>query len=152
MFSKYANAETVSVFVIACDVFTASDLLSSLNQRIQRIGLPHRVNALHECENSFKSCTGIDAWLRKWCPCSVGSLVVLHEHQVPKLHEAIAVRIILRTTIWSERRSAVIVNFRARTTRTCVPRLPEIVLVTQTLNAFHRNADLLVPDLLGFVI
>ncbi len=44
------------------------------------------------------------------------------------------------------------VNLRARTTRSGVAHLPEVVLVAEPLNPVEWNADLFVPDRLGLVV
>ena len=83
---------------------------------------------------------------------AVGRLVVLHEDQVPELHEPVAVRVVERAAVGAERRAAVDVDLGARTARAGVAHLPEVVLVAEPLDAVHRHADLLVPDGLGLVV
>ena len=98
------------MFVIADAILATGDFLSCLNQWVQRIGLPDRVNTLYKSQNSLKTCTSINTWLRQWGARSVRRLVVLHEHQVPELHEAIAMRIILWTTIRTKIWATVVMN------------------------------------------
>ena len=83
---------------------------------------------------------------------AVGRLVVLHEHQVPELHEPVAVRVVQRAAVGAERRAAVDVDLAARPARTGVAHLPEVVLVAEALDALHRHADRVVPDRLGLVV
>ena len=83
---------------------------------------------------------------------AVGRLVVLHEDQVPELHEPVAVRVVERAAVGAERRAAVDVDLGARAARAGVAHLPEVVLVAEALDAIHRHADLLVPHGLGFVV
>ena len=47
--------------------------------------------------------------------------------------------------------SAVIINLRTRTARTCA-MLPEVVLFSKTENTVCRDADLFVPDIKCFII
>ena len=95
---------------------------------------------------------GVDRRLRQQGAAAVGRLVVLHEDQVPELHEPVAVRVVQRATVGAERRAAVDVDLAARAARTGVAHLPEVVLVAEALDALHRHADLLVPDRLGLVV
>jgi len=57
-----------------------------------------------------------------------------------------------RTAVGPERAAAVDVDLRARPARSHVAHLPEVVLVAEPLDAIHRHAYHLVPDLLGFVV
>ena len=152
MFSKYAKRKTASVFVVTLFVHSASHSFRFLNERIENIGLPDRVDSLNKSQNTFKPSTSIDAWLRQRSASAITALVVLHEHQVPELHKAITCWIVCRASIGAKGWSTIDVDFRTWTTWSCVARLPEIVFVAETLNSFHRNAYLLMPDLFCFVI
>ena len=57
-----------------------------------------------------------------------------------------------RAAVGAERRAAVDVQLAARTARAGVAHLPEVVLVAEALDALHRHADDVVPDLLGLVV
>ncbi len=61
-------------------------------------------------------------------------------------------RVAERTTVGAEGRASVDVDLAARSARTSVAHLPEVVLVAEALDAFDRNTDLLVPDRLGLVV
>ena len=78
--------------------------------------------------------------------------VVLHEHEVPQLEEAVALRVDGRAAVGSERRPAVEVDLAARAARAGLARLPEVVAVAEALDPLHRHADDVVPDLLGDVV
>ena len=80
------------------------------------------------------------------------ALVELHEHEVPELHEPVARRIVQRATLGPEGRAPVDVDLAARAARSGLAHLPVVVLVAEALDAFHRHADLLVPDRLGLVV
>ncbi len=85
--------------------------------------------------------------------------VELHEHQVPDFDVAIAV-FLGRTRRPAPDVGAVVEeNLRARTARAGVGHLPEVVgsvaralVVADAHDALGRHADLLVPDVVGFVV
>ena len=57
-----------------------------------------------------------------------------------------------RTTVGAELGATVEVDLAARAAWTGLAGLPEVVLVAQALDALHRHADDVVPDLLGDVV
>ena len=83
---------------------------------------------------------------------AVGRLVVLHEDEVPELHEPIAGGVAERAAVGPELGPAVDVDLGARAARAGVAHLPEVVLVAEPLDAVQRHADQLVPDRLGLVV
>ena len=149
---EHAHREAVAVVVVADPVGLAGDRLRRVDQRLHQVGLPHGVDALQQGEDALEPGAGVDRRLRQQRARAVGRLVVLHEHQVPELHEPVAVRIVERPAVGAERRAAVDVDLGARTARAGVAHLPEVVLVAEPLDALERHADLLVPDRLGLVV
>ena len=147
-----AHREAVAVVVVADDVRLARDRARLVDERLHQVGLPHRVDALHEGEDAFEPGTGVDRRLRQRRARTVGRLVELHEHEVPELHEAVARRVAERAAVGAERRTAVDVQLATRAARTGVAHLPVVVLVAEPLDALHRHADDLVPDRLGLVV
>ena len=95
---------------------------------------------------------GVDRRLGQRRPRAVGRLVVLHEDQVPELHEALAGRVGQRAALGAEGGPRSMCSSRARAARAGVAHLPEVVLVAEALDALHRHADDVVPDLLGLVV
>ncbi len=152
MLSEDSHGEGVAIVVVTCRVGLAGQAARLVDQGQHQVGLPDRVDALQQTQHPLQPQTGVDRRLGQQRAATVGSLVVLHEHQVPELHVPIAMRIAERTTLGAERRTAVDVDLAARPAWAGVAHLPEVVLVAESLDALHRNADLLVPDGLGFVV
>ena len=152
MLGKHAQAEAIAIVVIANAIALAGNRRSLIDERRHHVGFPHTVFALHQREDALEAGTRIDRWLWQRRASAIGGLVELHEHEVPELHEPIALRIVERTAIGTEAGSAIDMQFAARTTRTGIAHLPEVVFVAQALNAVHRHAHLVVPDLLGLVV
>ena len=107
---------------------------------------------MDERKDALETCTSVDAGLWQCGTRAIGCLVVLHEYKVPEFHEPITVRIVEWATVGPERRTAVDVNLGTRTTWSGIACLPEIVLVAEALDAFHRNTNLLMPDCFGFIV
>ena len=81
---------------------------------------------------------------------AVGVAEGLHEHEVPELDVAVAAAV-GRAALVAPLGAAVVEDLRARTARTGLAHLPEVVLV-EPLDPLHRDPDLLVPDRLGVVV
>ena len=152
MLGEHAHGEGIAVVVHAWSVRPSRERAGPVEERRHQVGLPHRVDPLEQGEDPLKSGAGIDRGLRKGRPAAVLRLVELHEDEVPELHVAVAGRIGERATFGPERRTAIDVNLAARAARPRVAHLPEVVLVTEALDAIERDADLLMPDGLGLVI
>ena len=90
------QAEAVAVVVVAGEVLRAGERARLVDDRRQQVGLPHRVDALDQGEDALEAGAGIDRRLRQRRAGAVGRLVVLHEHQVPELHEPVAVGVVQR--------------------------------------------------------
>ena len=149
---EHAHGEAVAVVVVADPIGLARQRAGGVDQRLHEVGLPHRIDALQQGEDPLEPGAGVDRGLRQRGSTAVGSLVVLHEHQVPELHEAVALGVTERAAVGTEVRAAVDVDLAARSARTGVAHLPEVVLVAEALDALERHADLLVPDRFGLVV
>ena len=152
MLGEHPKAEAVTVLVVARAVRGTGERRSLVNHREEDVGLPHGVDTLAQREDALEPGTRVDAGARQRRAGPVRRLVVLHEHEVPELHETVAMRVVQWPAVRSECCTTVEVDLRARSARTGVPRLPEVVLVTEALDAFHRDADLLVPDGFGIIV
>ncbi len=152
MLGEHAHREAVAVVVLADPVGLARQRARGVDQRLHEVGLPHRVDALQQGEDPLEPGTRVDRGLRQRGSTAVGRLVVLHEDEVPELHEPVALGITERAAIGTEVGAAVDVDLAARSARTGVAHLPEVVLVAESLDAFERHTDLLVPDRLGLVV
>ena len=106
---------------------------------------------LADNSQSLKSHACIDIFLNQIGVISVSVIVKLGEYNVPYFHETIpfAAHNVLRTgTVLL---STVIVDLRARTTRTCA-MLPEVVFFSETVDPLFRDTDLFVPDTESLII
>ena len=125
-------------------------------QRDKRIDIKHRIHFLADNRQTLQTHASIDVLLlqRRVMPLTV--IFELGEDIVPDLHEAVAVAarlagVLRPTALEAVLRSAVIVDLRARTARSC-PMLPEIVLLAELGDAALRDPDLVMPDLERLVI
>ena len=123
-----------------------------LDERGQQVGLPDGVDALQQAEDALEPGARVDRRVGQRRAGAVGRLVVLHEDQVPELHVPVAVRVVERPAVRTEVRTTVEVQLGARAAWARVTHLPEVVLVAEALDALHRHADDVVPDLLGLVV
>ena len=152
MLGEHAHAEADTVVVIARRVGLARERARLVDQRLHEVGLPHRIDALQQAQHPLETKAGVDRRLGQQRATAIRRLVVLHEHEVPELHEPVALRVMQRPALGAERRATVDVDLAARATGAGVTHLPEVVLVAEALNAAHRHTDLLVPDRLGLVV
>ena len=83
---------------------------------------------------------------------AVGKLLVLHEHEIPDLDEAVAVRVGTARRTARDRGPMVEENLRARPTRAHVAHRPEIVAAGDAQDFPIGNARDLVPQLRGFLV
>ena len=152
VFGEHPHGEAVPIVVVAGSVRATGGAAGLLDERCQEIGLPDGVDALQQAEDPLEPGPGVDRGAGQRRAGAIRRLVVLHEDQVPELHVAVTVRVLQRPALGTEVRTAVEVQLGARTTRARLPHLPEVVLVAEALDALHRHADDVVPDLLGLVV
>jgi hypothetical protein len=110
------------------------------------------VHTLHYTSKSFKSHACIYVGMSKRGVCTRTVTVELCEYKVPEFHKSVAVATGLtvgRTAAVLD--SAVEVDLGARTAGTRAV-LPEVISFAKTNNALCGNADLVVPNVEGFVI
>ena len=109
--------------------------------------------------DSLQAHTGIHRRFWQFFHGAVSMAVKLHEYDVPDFN--ITVTILFRRT----RRATpnmitmIVENLSTRTTRTGITHLPEVIrsirrtfIVTDTNNAFCRNTDFFMPNVIGFII
>ena len=147
-----ADGEAVAVVVVADRVRAPGELARLVDQRAHQVGLPQRVDALQHGEHALEAGAGVDRGLgqRRQRPGLVA--VVLHEHEVPELEEAVALLVDGGTPVGSELGAAVEVDLAAGSARAGLAGLPEVVLVAEPLDPLHRHTDDVVPDLLGDIV
>ena len=152
MFGQHAKTEARTMLVITDAIFRAGEAATYIDERREQVGFPHRVDSLHQREDALEPRPRVDGRSGQPRSRAILGLVVLHEDEVPELEESIACRIVQRTTVGPERTAAIDMDFRTWSARSHITHLPEVVLVAEALDALHRNANDVVPDLLGLVV
>ncbi len=126
---------------------------------LEQIDLVVGMHVLQHGGEALQAHAGIHArrWQRR--QRAIRRAVELHEYQVPDLDVAIAIFIRRTRRTTGDVRAVVVEDFGARTARTGVGHLPEVVggerctlVVADAHDAFGRHADFLVPDVVGLVI
>ena len=115
-------------------VFQTGNLLFGLDYWLEYVGIIVRVLALQHANQALKSHTGIDNIHAQLLERTVGLAVELHEHKVPNLDNLWIVLVYKLTTALTAgslllRGTRVNVNLRARTARTCIAHLPEVIML-----------------------
>jgi hypothetical protein len=140
------------VIVLIVAVLFAGDLANLADDLLNGVDLEHIVNALHYASKTLKTHTGVNVLLRELGVVALTVVVELGEYVVPDLHKAVAVATGLTVgraaAIFD---SAVEIDFGARTAGTRAV-LPEVISLAEANDALCGNADLVVPDVAGFVI
>ena len=90
--------------------------------------------------------------LRQFEPPAFGELLVLHEHEVPDLDEAVAVGVGRARRAAGDVFAVVVENLRARTARAGVAHRPEIVGGRDADDAPVGQAGDLLPQVEGLVV
>ncbi len=119
------------------------------------VGVEDRILALHHRGQPLEPRSGVDARRGKRAQRALRVPIVLHEHQVPDLHDR--ARIAQLDELVTARRvrpilAEVVVKLRARPARPHVGHLPEVVLVSEPEDAARRQPDLPLPELGRLVI
>ena len=110
------------------------------------------MHSLHDGGNALEAHSGIHGWLRQRCELAVRGALVLHEDEVPDFHIAITVLIGRARCAARNLRAVIVKNLSARTARSGISHGPEVGLRAQSGEALLGDADLLEPDIRGFVI
>ncbi len=130
----------------------AGQLGDGADQGDKQVDLVTVVLALQHRGDALKPHAGVNRRLRQTIAHAALELLELHEHQVPDLDKAVALR--FRRT----RRSApdlvamIVENLRTGTARTGVAHLPEIVRTRDADDAGLRQACDLLPETEGLVV
>ena len=132
---------------------------SRFNQRLESINFIVRVDVLQYRRQTFHTHAGINARFWQRMQNAVLVFVELHEHQIPDFDETVTVFLIRSRRAAPDIRAVVVENFSTRTARAGICHLPEIVgcvagtfVVADTDDTFCRYADLIFPDIVGFII
>ena len=140
-----------NVFLVVLLVSTVSQSAHLVHQSAVCIYVEKGCNILADNSQSLKSHTSIDVLLDQIGVISVSVIVELGEYNIPYFHETVsfAAHNVLRTC--SILLSAVIVDLRTRTARTCA-MFPEVVFLAETIDPLFRDTDLLIPDPEGLIV
>ena len=123
-------------------VFLARETLNLLDDRLEYVCIIVRMLALKSTNKTLEAHTSIDYVHTKWLEVTVSLTLELHEYDVPYLDNLWIVLIDEFTSrnlcllFWCTR---VEVNFGARTTRTCIAHLPEVIVLVTIDDVVSRN-------------
>ena len=145
---------------VALEVLRAGRFRGGLDEILEEIDLVVRVHALQHRGNALEAHAGIDRRLGQRIQHAFVVAVELHEHEVPDLDVAVALRIRRTGRAAFDFGAVVVEDFAARAAGTGVGHLPEVValvracpgLVADADAAVGRHADLFRPDVVGFVV
>ena len=133
-------------------VFDAGQTLAHADQAAQHVGIVVVRDALHDGGHALKAHAGVDVLGLKRGQRTVLLAVVLGEHAVPILKEAIAIATRLAVGIAATYLGALIeVDLGARAARAGRSGAPEVVILAQTGDMVFGHAERL-PDLDGLVV
>ena len=135
------------------------ELRGDLYEVLEQVDFVVAMHVLQHSGQTFQPHAGIDAWRRQLRECAVGRAIELHEDEVPDLDEAIAVLVGRSRRTAGNFRAVVVEDFRARSAGAGIGHLPEIVgcerralVVADAHDALRRQADFLVPQIVGLVV
>ncbi len=123
-----------------------------LDQRLEDVDAVVVVGALHDRGDTLQAHAGIDRRAGQIDHGAVGLTVVLHEHQIPDLHEAVAVLFRRTGRPTGDMLAVVVEDFRARPAGAGITHLPEVVLGADARERGLGHADFVEPDTRGFFV
>jgi hypothetical protein len=129
-----------AVGVVVLVVRAAAELLAELDQRQEEVRLVHGVGALLEHGHALEPKSGVDVLGRQRGQDALGLLVVLHEHEVPVLEEALVVAT-REVVLGAELEPAVVVELGAGAAGPGRARLPEVLRARQQHDPLAWEAD-----------
>ena len=97
------------------------------DQRLERVDVVIVVDALHHRRDAFQPHARVDARARQVDPLPIRHLLILHEHQIPDLDEAVAILFGRSRRAAPDMVAMVVKDFAARPARSSVAHRPEIV-------------------------
>ena len=122
------------------------------DQRAEQVDLVIVVGALQYRGEALDPHAGIDRGFRQIRPLAAGELLILHEHEVPDLDEAVALLVGRARRAAGNMRAVVVENLRARTAGAELPHGPEIVGPIDAENAGLGQPRDLFPELERVVV
>ena len=150
------RAQMIGNDAMACLEFTlglnAGCIDRGRDQRLEKIRLVVVVRTLQHGGDTLEAHAGVDRWMRQVDPVAGSALVILHEHEIPDLDEAIAVRVVRAGRSARDLWAVIEEDFRTGAARTRIPHCPEIIRGRDADDlAVGKAADLL-PDPVGLVV
>ena len=128
------------------------EMRDRLDQRAEEVGRIIVVGALEHRGDALEPHAGVDRGFRQIDPLAARELVVLHEHQVPDLDEAVAL-LVRRARRAARNLLAVIVeDFRAGAARTGIAHSPEVVRGGDAQDFRFRQPRDFSPQVEGLVV
>ena len=116
------------------------------DQRPEQIDLVIVVGALQDGRDALKPHAGVDRGLRQVDALIRSELLVLHEHEIPDLDEAVAFGVGAAGRTAFHARAVVVENLRGRTARSKLAHRPEIVAARDADDLLVGEAGDLAPQ------
>ncbi len=129
-----------------------SQIRDGLRERAEEIRLEHGADALHERRHALEPHAGVDRRTRQLDALIGRHLIVLHEHEVPELDEAVAVLVGTAGRAAGEFLALIVKNFRRRPTGAGVAHAPKIVLRRDADDPVVRESSDFLPELGGRIV
>ena len=140
------------VILLVLAVLLARDALDVVQNGGNGIDLEQVVDILHDDGQTLQAHAGINVRLGQQLIVALAVGIILTEHEVPDLHEAVTVAADAAGRLAAAvLQAAVIVDLRAGAAGAGAV-LPEVVLLAQADHVVLRDADFLRPDVVGLVI
>ena len=136
----------------AGEIGRAGGALRGLEQDAENIDLVVGMDMLHHRGDALEPHTGVHRGLGQGRQGAICRALILHEHDIPDLDVAVGVFIGAAGRTTRHIRAMVKENFGAGPTGAGVAHRPEVALLAEPRDAIGRHADLLDPDLLGFIV
>ncbi len=122
----------------------AGELDRGRDQRLEQVDVVIVVGALQHGGDALEPHAGVDRSRRQIDAAAARQLVILHEHEIPDLDEAVAVGIRAAGRAALQPRAVVVENLKTRTARAGVAHGPEIVAARDAQDlALRQSRDLL---------
>ena len=122
------------------------------DQGAQDVGVVIVVLALQHRSHALQSHAGVDRWARQGRACAVGTLLVLHEDEVPDLGEAVAIGLCAARRAAGDAGAVIVENLRARAARAGIAHRPEIIRGRDADDAIVRKSGDLRPQARGILV
>ena len=130
-----------------------SELRSAGDDFAESVGVVVGGDFLKDRSDALEARSRVDRRLRQRGELARRVAIVLHEHQIPELHVAVAVATHgARGFAAAVLSAAVDEKFRARSAGAGIAHRPEVIFFSEAVNAVFGNAFLLMPDFGGFIV